>query len=190
MFCMCICCKFINTKTVQLHIYYLITCFIWYLCYTGNSRNASDADIYRKERFFVWFMNGYCCRAIAKLNDWPPWQFAWYENHQERICGVRWRGQGRKSGPPASQKQRCPWILVRKASDEVASSHQYIWSLVESMLRQMQSVAEGEKFLTSYQRDQFLKTALLRTNISINISYTQAIYFKKQNAYNSCMFYK
>jgi hypothetical protein len=27
---------------------------------------------------------------------------------------------------PASQKQRCPWILVRKASDEVASSHQYI----------------------------------------------------------------
>jgi hypothetical protein len=72
MFCMCICCKFINTKTVQLHIYYLITCFIWYLCYTGNSRNASDADIYRKERFFVWFMNGYCCRAIAKLNDWPP----------------------------------------------------------------------------------------------------------------------
>jgi hypothetical protein len=63
-FRICVCCMFVNTKTVQLQIYYLITCFIICLCYTGNSRNASDVHIYRMEWFFIWFTNGHRCRPM------------------------------------------------------------------------------------------------------------------------------
>ena len=45
-------------------------------------------------------------------------------------------------------------------SDEVASSQCYVRSLVECMLRQMQSVVEAQRFWACYYRGQFLKIAL------------------------------
>ena len=63
------------------------------------------------------------------------------------------------------------WALVSDAWDEVASLTCYIRSLTESMTGQMKSVVEAEGFWTSYQRSQFLKTALLRAEVLIFIFY-------------------
>jgi hypothetical protein len=48
-------------------------------------------------------------------------------------------------------------------------SQRYILSLIDSMLRRMNSVVEAQGFWTSYEADQFMKTAILRANILIPI---------------------
>jgi hypothetical protein len=57
------------------------------------------------------------------------------------------------------------WTNVSDAWDEVASSQRYVRLLIDSMTRRMKSVVEAQGFWTSYERGQFLKTALLRAKV-------------------------
>jgi len=57
--------------------------------------------------------------------------------------------------PPRNSNEL--WNLGSDAWDEVASSHHYIPSLIESMTRRMKSVVEAEGFCTPYFSGKFLK---------------------------------
>jgi len=108
-------------------------------------------------------------QAEVELLDWPPRgpdmnpiENMWSE--VKRTMQETWPVL-----PPRNSDEL--WALVSDAWDEVASSTCYIRSLTESMTGQMKSVVEAEGFWTSYQRSQFLKTALLRAEVLIFIFY-------------------
>ena len=62
--------------------------------------------------------------------------------------------------------------LISDAGDEVAPLQHFLQSLVESVVRQIQSVVEAQGLWASCQRGHFLEAACLKANILIPILFT------------------
>jgi hypothetical protein len=108
-------------------------------------------------------------RQADELNDWTPQapdmnpiKNMWSE--VKRTMQETWPVL-----PPRNSDEL--WVLVSDAWDEVASSQRYIRSMIGSMTQQIKSVVEAQGFWTSYNKGQFLKTALLRAKVLIFILY-------------------
>jgi hypothetical protein len=97
-------------------------------------------------------------QADVELLDWPTRTPDM--NHIENMLSEvkRTMHETRPVLPPRNSYEL--WALV---------STRYIRSLIESMKQRMKSVVEAERFLTSYKKSQFLKTALLKAKALIFI---------------------
>jgi hypothetical protein len=71
-----------------------------------------------------------------------------------------WRGEVKRTWPILHPRNSdALWSHISDAWDEVASSHNFLQLLVESVARQMQSVVEVQGLWASYQGGYFLETA-------------------------------